>query len=297
MNDFDKKLRQMAADDPVEVPDFVHQRIEDTLASLPAQEKKAAPVRKMPRFAAIAASFALVMLVALPNISPVYAHAVENIPVIGKIVRVVTIRNYLYSDDNHQMDVKVPHIADDEGMGAADRINQDVDSLTSELIKQFYNDVDSVGDQGHGAIYVNYDVLTNTDRWFTMKLSVHMLSGSGSSYFKYYNVDRTTGRIVNLGDLFCSDDFTECITNDIKAQMRLRTETDGEKVYWTGEDVSGIQFPEIGAEHNYYFNEDGKLVIPFDQYEVAPGSMGCPEFVISDDAIAHILKDEYKNIR
>lgn len=296
MNDFDKKLRQMAADDPIEVPDFVHQRIEDTLASLPAQEKKAAPVRKMPRFAAIAASFALVMLVALPNISPVYAHAMEQIPVIGDLVRVVTIRNYLYDDDNHQMGVKVPHITDTEGMGATDRINQDVDALTAELIKQFYNDVDRIGDAGHGAVYVDYNVLTNTDRWFTLKLSVHMLSGSGSSYFKYYNVDRETGEMVTLGDLFISTEFTECITNDIKAQMRQSAESESDQVYWTGEQQSGIPFPEIGAEHNFYFSEDGHLVIPFDQYEAAPGSMGCPEFAVSDDAIAHILKDEYKNM-
>ena len=30
----------------------------------------------------------------------------------------------------------------------------------------------------------------------------------------------------------------------------------------------------------HIFNNDGDLVIVFDKYQIAPGSMGCPEFVI-----------------
>ncbi|MBQ5857886.1 MAG: DUF3298 domain-containing protein, partial [Peptococcaceae bacterium] len=39
--------------------------------------------------------------------------------------------------------------------------------------------------------------------------------------------------------------------------------------------------------------QDGKLVIVFDEYEVAPGFMGCPEFII-DEKIAVILSENCK---
>ena len=39
----------------------------------------------------------------------------------------------------------------------------------------------------------------------------------------------------------------------------------------------------LGAEQNFYFDNDGNLVIVYSKYEVAPGYMGCPEIVIDKD--------------
>jgi len=50
-------------------------------------------------------------------------------------------------------------------------------------------------------------------------------------------------------------------------------------------------FKSISEEQNFYINDKGKLVIVFDEYEVAPGSMGCVEFVIPTSVIEAILSD------
>ncbi|MBR7149052.1 MAG: DUF3298 domain-containing protein, partial [Firmicutes bacterium] len=53
--------------------------------------------------------------------------------------------------------------------------------------------------------------------------------------------------------------------------------------YWVKEDniVSEDDvFQEISPNETFFINEDGLLVICFDKYEVAPGAMGSPEFVI-----------------
>ena len=63
-----------------------------------------------------------------------YAQALEKIPVIGSILRVVTIRNYFYSDDYHQMDIDVPKIEGNES-SAADYINKDA---VSDILKPEY---------------------------------------------------------------------------------------------------------------------------------------------------------------
>lgn len=64
----------------------------------------------------------------------------------------------------------------------------------------------------------------------------------------------------------------------------------GEGNYWIDGDESTDVFKEIDGEQNFYFNDDGEIVIVFDEYEVAPGYMGCPEFTIPNDLIAGILK-------
>ena len=45
-------------------------------------------------------------------------------------------------------------------------------------------------------------------------------------------------------------------------------------------------FQQIAADQSFYVNQQGQLVIAFNEYEVAPGYMGCPQFVIEDSVVA-----------
>lgn len=294
MNDFDEKLRQLAAKEKIETPESVRARMEETLMALPRKEKKVIPL--FPRIAAAAACFALVFLFILPNVSVAYATAMENIPIIGDLIHVFTIRNYRYADSSHEMDIQVPNVSDPADGEAAGIINSEVEQLTQDLVNQFYDELEVVGDEGHGSMYVTYDVLNNTERWFVLKLSVHLVSASGSTYFVYYNVDRETGKIVTLGELFTTDDFETVIAENIKKQMRQQMKQDDSVVYWLDKKSFGDEFAAVDGEHNYYFSENGDLVIPFDKYEVGPGSMGCPEFVIEKDVYMSMLKEQYRDL-
>ena len=40
---------------------------------------------------------------------------------------------------------------------------------------------------------------------------------------------------------------------------------------------------------DFYINDENQLVIVFDEYEVAPGSMGTPEFVIPTELLNGLL--------
>lgn len=64
--------------------------------------------------------------------------------------------------------------------------------------------------------------------------------------------------------------------------------------YWVENAEIGLDFVTLDDRHNFYWDKDGNLVIVFDKYEVAPGSMGTPEFVINKDAVSDILKPEYR---
>ncbi len=296
MNEFDKKIRQMAAEEKIKMPDHVQKRMETTLSALPTKGSKQKRPVLLQRIAAAAACVVFALIFIMPNVSVVYAQSVEKIPVIGDLIRVVTIRNYFYADPTHEMNINVPSISDEDNTSAADYINDDVDKLTQKLLEQFYNDLEEFGKQGHGSIYVDYDVQTNTQRWFTLRLSIQLISGSSNQYFEYYHIDRATGNIVKLADLFNTEDFNQTLTDQIKVQMHERMEKDESLVYFADDAEIGHDCAYVGDEHNFYFNENGDLVIPFDKYEVAPGYMGNPEFVIALDDIQDILKDEFKNI-
>lgn len=294
MNHFDRILKAKAAEEQSEIPASVKDKIEKTLADLPEKKAKPASVRVLPKAAAAAACFIFIVFFLFPNISVTYAHALEQLPVIGDLVRVVTIRNYFYADEYHELDVDVPQV-DIENSEAFDLINKDIDELTDALVQQFYSDLAAIGDDGHGSVYADYQTVTDTERWFTLKIRVTEASGSSNTYFKYYHVNKQTGSIVRLGDLAADNRFYERIEQEIQKQMRTEMEQNSDLIYWTEDSVIGKDLRSVSPDHNFYWNKDGDLVIPFDKYEIAPGYMGTPEFTISKELPKDVMKSEFKD--
>lgn len=295
MNDFDKYIKSEVAKEQTDIPDSVKNRIEQTLVDLPEKKPVKKQIRILPRIAASAACFVFIILFLLPNVSVTYAQALEQLPVIGDLVRVVTIRNYYYDDNHWKMDINIPQI-ESEDSKSVDYINKDVSELTTALINRFYEDLEINGNKGYGSLNVDYEVVTNTDSWFTLKLTVCQTAASSNTYFKFYHIDKKQGKIVELGDLFNTDKFSDSLVAEIKKQMQEQMANDENISYWINTSGIGEEFATVSADHNFYWNENGDLVIIFDKYEVGPGSMGTPEFVIDKGVIRDILKSEFKDV-
>ncbi|HCJ56186.1 MAG TPA: anti-sigma factor, partial [Clostridiaceae bacterium] len=118
-----------------------------------------------------------------------------------------------------------------------------------------------------------------------------------STVFKYDTIDKKNQILITLPSLFKDESYVDIISENIKAQMREQMKEDEGKIYWVS--GAGIEepvelFERISKEQSFYINDDSKLVISFDKYEVAPGYMGVIEFVIPTETIKDILAgDEY----
>lgn len=65
-------------------------------------------------------------------------------------------------------------------------------------------------------------------------------------------------------------------------------EADSDKTYFISED-DVEPFTQINPDQQFYISSNHKLVISFDEYEVAPGFMGIVEFEIPIEIISDIL--------
>lgn len=298
LNRFDRKLKRKIQQNPVEIPEDITKAVNQTLAGL-SQKERRAPLRFRPRSALItAAALAAVTLLILPNINANIAHAMEQLPVIGAIVRVVTIREYSDQSDYHDLTAEIPSVEVDGNSSAEDAaryINASVEELTETLIASFYKDAEQLGIQAHTAMRISYDILTNNDAWFTLKLNLHFASGSSNTSYKLYHIDKKSGKIVQLSDLFAENsDYVSAISTDIRRQMSEQMQQNEDLVYWLDAEYPEWNFSTIQDNQNFYFAENGNIVILFDKYEVSPGFMGTPKFEIPKEVYAHFLKDEYK---
>lgn len=139
---------------------------------------------------------------------------------------------------------------------------------------------------------VKHKVLSTTKDYFTLKLICYQAAGSGAETDYYYTIDLKTGKRLALADLFVEGaDYITPISENIKQQMREQMKKDENVIYWLDDpEVSEWNFEKITDQTSFYLNQDGKLVICFNEGDVGPMSMGCVQFVISNKVIADIRK-------
>lgn len=276
MKEFDESIKKNISQEELNVPSYVSKMIEDTLETLPEKEYKLQTYGYQKKCFVFAASLALFLLVFMPNISVTYAQTIAEVPIIGDIVKVFTLRKDIYEDDHHELSAQIPKIEDDKNQDSAVVINKDVDELATTVIQKFYDEIE-LSKEGYGSIYIDYEVITNDASWFTLKLNVNEVAGSSDSYARFYHIDRVNGKYVQLKDVLSEDGMKEVEAYLLKV-MKEQMESDENLVYDIDE---GVEL--LNGDSNFYFNENKDLVIVYNKYDIAPGYMGCPEFVIPKD--------------
>lgn len=287
---FEKLIREAAHKEKTNIPEDFNIMLKDTLNKLPEKEarKDGASGRMAGRRILTAAAVAAMLFVLLPNVSPSIAYAMEKLPVIGSVVKVITVRNYTYSDEHNDLNAAQPEIQ--EATAGEQQLNADVKAYVDELVQRFN---DNAMDEGYYGLDVSYEVLTDNDRWFALRVNGCQVMASGYEFSRCYNIDKTTGKYVKLADLFKEgSDYVAAIKKDIFAQMKAKMAADSDLTYWMEDDEAfSVDYDElITREGAFYVDTDGRLVICFDEYDVAPGFMGAQSFTVSHEAIGNLLK-------
>lgn len=240
-------------------------------------------------YKAVAAAAAMLIILMLPNTNEAIADSMKDIPVVGAFFHVITFREYGYQDDNNEMSVKTPKIENHKDIRAVREVNKEVEVYTKRLVKKFKKDMKECGFNGLDATYKK---VTDTEKWFTLEIVVTETEASGYQFRRYYHIDKESGKVVNLSDLFKEDSkYVNVISEEIKRQMQKQME-DKEISYFIKDDEIFDGFSTIKKNQSFYFNKNGDLVIAFDEYEVAPGYMGMPEFVIPKDIVKPLYKEQ-----
>lgn len=249
---------------------------------------------------AVAAAVAVVgIFIILPNTSGTIAHAMEQIPILGPLVKVVTFRDYEYEGERNMADIEVPEIKPEEQLEDStlqetiDRttaeINAEIQSITDNLIAEFEKNLDE--EMGYQDVTVTSEVLATTTDYFTLKLICYQGAGSGYQWNYYYTIDLNTGERLQLKDIFKEGaDYITPISENIKLQMQERMDADENVYYWLNDEIEEWNFKAITDETSFYLNEKNNVVIGFNEGDVAPMYMGTVEFEIPAEVLEGIRK-------
>lgn len=296
MEDEDLQNRLREEFDAIPVPEELEGRVRSAISSARKGGTDMKTKKHWLRNAGIALAAAAAALVLCVNVSPTAARALENIPVLGPITRVVTLRTY--TDDRGggvSAHIDVPEV---ESAGA--ELEQAIEDYTGQIIAQYESDAQAAmegaeaGESGHYELDLSYTVVTDNERVFALRFNKTLVMASGSEEVKIYAVDKATGKLLTLADLFQpGSDYQAVLTENIQQQMRQQMEDDEMITYWLDSGVPEWDFTQLAEDAAFYIDEEGRLVIVFDEYEVAPGYMGVVEFTIPAEAVAEIALPDY----
>lgn len=191
--------------------------------------------------------------------------------------------------------VRIPKVS-----GLKDVVYQE--QLNNNIMSQAMEDIKSVEEQAEEfqkmakeegwevrpyEISIDFDVKSNGGI-ISFEVNTYTMTGgaNGITRLDYYNIDKEQSKEIELKDLFKADaDYKSIINEEIASQIK---EQMGQENKYYFEDEDG--FKTVSDDQKYYI-EDGKLVIVFDEYTIAPGYMGSPEFTIPMDSINDMLQN------
>ena len=187
-------------------------------------------------------------------------------------------------------DPEPPNEAPDIADGIED-MNQQMEAYIQKVEEEFLWYF-SQKYHGYVASDTGYNILRNDESLLSVCFYTTLNAGGSGEYSRCFTLDKTTGRVLALPDLFVEgSDYVGVISADILRQMTAQVEA-GEGDYfipggiWSEEEC----FQQIAADQNFYISGGNKLVILFDEYEVAPGSMGMPQFIVETDVLGDLLR-------
>ena len=285
--------------DHIVVPEELDTRLRTALENAPVPKKRTTNLVKFTRWAASTAAVLFLFFTVGLNTSESFAMGMSELPIIGTIAKVLTIRSYEVTEDITTTKVEVPEVqietAAKEVKNVITDVNGEIQSLVDDFTAQKHIEIEEYKkaffetggteedwEDRSIDVNVNYEVKHQSDTTLSLLVDAWISWFNFQEERHFYNIDLVTGKELTLIDLLGEDAYTyaaDCVLQQMNELIKTEPDT---YVFWGVNDDDEIGMEFIGVDENtpFYLNETGNVVISYDKYEVGPGYMGIQEFVI-----------------
>ena len=282
----------------MEIPKELHQRINDVIKNDKKHRAERKVIIMLKKTTLAAAAFLAIFTLGL-NTSPAFAETAAELPVIGTLARVLTVRSYQTKEGDVNIDLKMPAIDSQARNGEAaftDSVNAEIERLIDDYTAQAKTEFEEYkeaffatgGTEEEWAgremdVIIDYDVKYQKDPILSLELRTSKCWVAASEERHYYNLDLSRDKELSLSDLL-GEDWMSVANSSIDRQIQERIAKDQSLSYYGYGDneLTAEKFSSINEETDFYINAEGNVVIVFPEYAIAPGYMGIQEFVINN---------------
>ena len=251
------------------------------------KKKKEKSVLIYVKYAVTTVACTFLTFIFMLNVNSSFATNISEIPIIGDMAKVFTIKEVNEEDKTKLINAKVPALENTGNTESEKRINYQIMLKMNEILEEaekraaeYKEAVIETGGNEYDYqpinIQIDYKVGYSNDKVVSFMISKSETLANAYTEIYFYNVDIETGKKLNLRDVL-GKEYKQIVDTTIYKEIEERSKNP-DNIYFTA-DEGGFE----GIENEYqdfYINSDGKVVIVFEKYKIAPGYMGTQEFVI-----------------
>ena len=276
MNEF-KQAREEYESTPI--PEELDQRVQTGIR----QGRSAGRAKRHGFRWGIGVAAACMVMVGGLNVSPTFAAAAADVPVLSGLFQVLTVRNYETVKDGIDYDVSVPEV--DANGAVTEAVNAEIQERVDAHLAQAQADWDDYkeaflatggteeqwGDREMDVI-IDYEIKSQTDTTVSFVVDFAECWVSAQQQRYCYNLDLANNKDITLADVLGEDWVNICNT---AVQAYIDQDTSG--LFFTA-DKGG--FTTVDDTTSFYLNQDGSVTLVFPEYAIAAGAAGIVEIPV-----------------
>ena len=180
-----------------------------------------------------------------------------------------------YETEGTIVTVKIPHVVNVKD----DKVKKVINKLITQAIDDFTNEFkefDKEPNTEHKLIAdITFQNYYSDDKIISFSINATQIMADSYLQKKFYTVDLKTGEVYNI-EHFLGSDYQNIVKKSVQQQIAENKEKYPNLMYFD-EAVNNLK---ITNEQPFYINKDNQVVVVFTQFEIAPGYMSLPEFII-----------------
>ena len=231
-----------------------------------------------------AAAACFVVVLGGLNLSPTFAAAAGDVPVLGGLFQILTVRSYDEVKDGIDYDVSVPEVEADSAVSEA--VNAQIQERVDAHLAQAQSDWEAYKDAYFATggteedwgdremnVIIDYEIKSQTDT--TVSFVVTMTQDMFDAYNEqtYYNLDIAADKDITLADVLGEDWVNIC-----NAAVQTYIDQDTTGLFFSADEGG---FTTVDGATSFYLNEDGSVTLVFPEYTIAAGAAGIVEIPVA----------------
>ena len=180
-----------------------------------------------------------------------------------------------YETEGTIVTLKIPHVVNVKD----DKVKKVINKLITQAIDDFTNEFkefDKEPNTEHKLIAdITFQNYYSDDKIISFSINATQIMADSYLQKKFYTVDLKTGEVYNI-EHFLGSDYQNIVKKSVQQQIAENKEKYPNLMYFD-EAVNNLK---ITNEQPFYINKDNQVVVVFNQFEIAPGYMSLPEFII-----------------
>lgn len=176
-----------------------------------------------------------------------------------------------YETDSTIVTLKIPQVTNVKD----DQVKNSIDKLINQTVFDFLSELSNQSQEPKTIAEITYQNYYSDEQLISFSINFTQIMADSYLQKKFFTINLNTGEVYNV-EHFLGSDYQSIIKSAVTQQVKENKDKYPNLSYFDDE----INNLTININQPFYLNKNKQVVVVFNQFQIAPGYMSLPEFII-----------------